>query len=342
MLKLSSILVFLLLTFPTFVKNQTTGTPLPSPTLTPTPEPTPIEDTEILRIDTEEISLNVRVIDSRNRPVNNLDKTQFSVYENDVLQPITSFTTEEVPIISTLVIDNSRSLRSELAKIVEAGKILISTNGSKDKTSIVRFVSKEKIEILSDFTSNKNLLNYVLDNLFIEGGQTAVIDAVYQATTKIMQYENIQNKIDLRRRSLIVVSDGDDRGSLRQESELFELLRRSDVQIYTVGFVNNLNDELDLNEKISQKQKARTFLTQLAVITGGKAYFPESIEQLSQIAEDISSDLRTQYLITYLPTNENRDSRFYDIKVTVKDGPDKEKRIAITRSGRIVTSSKTP
>ncbi len=306
-----------------------------TPTVTPSPAPaeTPVEDDEILRVNTEEISLNVRVVDSNNRSVNNLNESHFRVYEDDVLQPITSFTTAEVPIINALVIDNSRSLRSQLSKVIEAGKIIVGTNRPKDESTIVRFVSKDKIEVVQDFTTNKSSLNNALDNLFVEGGQTAIIDAVYQTAKKVEQYQNSQKKEDVKLRALILVSDGDDRGSSYKEQQLFELLRESNVQIYAVGFVNDLSKESDASG-INRQEKAKTLLTRLAQETGGKVYFPNSIDELPKIASDISGELRTQYLISYAPTNENRDGSFRKIKVVVAEGANKEKRVAITRTGR--------
>ena len=96
-----------------------------------------------------------------------------------------SFTKSEVPTNYSLVIDNSGSLRLQLEKVIEAGKIIIDTNRPDDETSIIRFVSSDKIEIQQDFTPNKNDLFDALDNLYIEGGQTAIIDAVYLAAEKV-------------------------------------------------------------------------------------------------------------------------------------------------------------
>jgi len=297
------------------------------------PAETTVEDDEVIRVNTEEISLNVRVIDSSNRPVSNLNQAHFEVYEDKVLQSIMSFTTAEVPIISALVIDNSRSLRSQLLRVIEAGKIIVSTNRPKDESTIVRFVSKDKIEVVQDFTTNKNSLNNALDNLFVEGGQTAIIDAVYLTAKKVEQYQNSQKKDDVKLRALILVSDGDDRGSSYKEQELFELLRESNVQIYAIGFVNGLSKESDASG-VNRQEKAKAFLTRLTQETGGKVYFSNSIDELPEIASDISGELRTQYLISYMPTNENRDGTFRKIKVVIREGPNKEKRIAITRTGR--------
>ena len=98
-----------------------------------------------------------------------------------------------------------------------------------DESTIVHFISIDKNEVVQDFSPNKITLNNALDNLFVEGGQTAIIDAVYQTAKKVEQYQNSQKKDDVKLRSLILVSDGDDRGSSYKEQQLFELLRKSNV-----------------------------------------------------------------------------------------------------------------
>ena len=323
---------------PSTVQTATQNTN-PNPAVDPSPTPpsgtpeTVEDDNEVLQIDTEEVSLNVRVINASNRPVGNLKETAFKVYEDGVLQPITSVTTTEVPIFNALVIDNSRSLRTQLQKVIEAGKIIVGTNKPQDEASVVRFVSAEKIEVVQEFTSNKSMVNNALDNLFVEGGQTAIIDAVYKTAQMVQKYQNSKKKEDVKLRTLILVSDGDDRGSLYDERLLFELLRNSYVQIYAIGFTNDLSDVPDPETGISRRQKARAFLTRLAQETGGKVYFPDSIEQLGKIALEISGELRTQYVVSYTPTNDKRDGTFRKIKVEVT-GAANEKRTAITRTGR--------
>lgn len=320
-------------------KPQVTPTPPVTPVTdlpdaTPTPSDVVEDDNEVLQIDTEEVTLNVRVVNSGNRPVGNLKESSFKVYEDGVLQPITSVTTAEVPIFNALVIDNSRSLRAQLPRVIEAGKIITAANKPQDEVTVVRFVSADKIEVVQTFTPNKTLIENALDNLFVEGGQTAIIDAVYRTAEMVQKYQNSQKKEDVKLRTLILVSDGDDRGSSYDEKMLFELLRNSFVQIYAIGFTDALSDVPDAATGISRRQKARAFLTRLAQETGGKVYFPDSIDQLSKIATEISSELRTQYVVSYSPTNTNRDGSFRQIKVEVTADPKGEKRTAITRTGR--------
>lgn len=331
--------------------TKTTKTPTPAPTIkvapaqgslpnaAPTPAPTETPD-EVIRIDTEEVTLNVRVVDRNNRPINNIPESAFKVYEDNVPQTLTSFSKGEVPTNYSLVIDNSGSLRGQLDKVIEASKIIVGTNRPADETSVIRFVNSDKIEIVQDFTSNKNDLNDALDNLFIEGGQTAIIDAVYLAADRVNQYDNSRDPNDKKRRALILVSDGEDRDSFYKEQQLFQLLRETDVQIYTIGFVGDLDKSGGFISK-SPQSKAKSLMERLASETGGKSYFPTSVNELNDIAKDISSDLRTQYLISYSPSNEKHDSSFRNIKVTVDDGPNNQKRIAITRSGRNAAPTKS-
>ena len=317
---------------------------VPNPTVSPrptlgAPPPLPIiDDSSPIIIDTDLVNLSVRVIDRSNRPLNNLRESDFKIYENDIQQKIDSFSKAEVPTNYSLVIDNSGSLRSQLDKVIEASKILVATNRADDETSIIRFVSSDKIEIKQPFTADKEDLFYALDNLYFEGGQTAIIDAVYLAVESVEEYENTVRD-DRKRRAIILVSDGEDRASFYKEAQLFELLREANVQIYTVGFVRELESEGGFISKSPQK-KAKNFLERLAQETGGKAYFPNSVSELNGIAQDIASELRTQYSISYYPTNDKSDGTYRSIKVFVADGPNKEKRIPITRSGRTAKAEK--
>ncbi|MFN2501240.1 MAG: VWA domain-containing protein [Pyrinomonadaceae bacterium] len=311
------------------------ATPTPTPAATSVAKPTPpaIDDpNEVIKVDTELVNLNVRVIDRNNRPINNVQEKEFKIYENGVLQQIDFFSKGDVPTNYGLVIDNSGSMRPLLDKVVEAGKILVGTNRPDDETMIIRFVGRDKIEIEQQFTSNKTDLNDALENLYIEGGQTAIIDAVYLAVENIDQYEKA-DKNDRKRRALILVSDGEDRNSYYNEKQLFDLLRESEVQIYVVGFVSELSKEGGFIGK-SPQGKAKAFLERIATESGGKVYFPTSGAELPGIAREISSELRTQYSIGYIPSNDKKDGTYRSIKVVVDDGPNAQKRIAVTRAGR--------
>ncbi len=346
MKRLSSLSILALLGLGLFLAERsiTASAQTPSPTPAkpaskPTPTPTPPED-EVITVKTELVNLNVRVIDRNNRPINGIKQSEFKIFEDNEPQEIEFFSVAEVPTNYGIVIDNSGSLRSQLEKVIEAGKILVGANRPADETLLIRFVSRDKITIEQNFTSNKTDLNDALDNLYIEGGQTAIIDAVYLAAQKVSEYEKERGKDDRKRRALIVVSDGEDRDSYYSDAQLFEMLRETDVQIFTIGFVNDLSKESGLISK-SPQGKAKAFLQRLASETGGKAYFPNSTAELAGLAKDIGAELRIQYMIGYSPTNDRKDGTFRNIKVMVDDGPNKQKRIAITKAGR-VAENETP
>ena len=329
---------------PSPTPKQTGGVPTlgeapPIPKLKPTPEPTPppeVDEGSRIVSNTDLVQLHVRVIDRNNHPIDNVPQDMFHVFEDGVPQTIASFTREEVPISYGLAVDTSGSLRSQLQSVIDAGKSIINSNKKGDETFLVRFISSDKIETVQDFTANKDLLMDGLDSFYIEGGQTAIIDAVYLSAEHVSEYRRGDNS-DRRRRALIVITDGEDRNSFYKQEQLFARLREEDVQIFVIGFVNELDKDAGFIRK-SPKDKATSLINKLATETGGRAFFPESISELPQIANDIIRDLRTQYVISYSPTNNTQDGTYRAIKVTVDQGASSEKRIALTRSGRMAKS----
>jgi len=319
------------------------GAPPPPPLLKPKPTPTPdpttaeITEGERLTINTELVTLHVRVIDRNNHPINNVPKEDFRIVEDGVPQPIFSFTREEVPVMYGLAVDTSGSLRPAFEQVINASKAIINSNKRGDETFLERFISSDKIETIQDFTANKDALMDGLDTLYIEGGQTAVIDGVYLAAEHVAEYKKGGDD-DRRRRALIVVTDGEDRASYYPETQLFQRLREEDVQIFVIGFVNELEAEKGFIRK-SPRDKAVALLNRLASETGGRAFFPNSVSELPEIANEIVRDLRTQYVVSYDPTNKAHDGTYRSIKVSIADAPSQGKRIALTRSGRTAGQS---
>ena len=314
------------------------GAPPPPPILKPKPTPTPdvtkaeISEGDILVSNAELVTLHIRVIDRNNHPINNVQKDEFRILEDGVPQPIFSFSREEVPVMYGLAVDTSGSLRPAFEQVINASKAIINSNKRGDETFIERFISSDKIETIQDFTANKDALMDGLDTLYIEGGQTAVVDGVYLAAEHVAEYKKSGDD-DRRRRALIVVTDGEDRASYYSETQLFQRLREEDVQIFVIGFVSELDAEKGLIRK-SPRDKAVNLLNKLASETGGRAFFPQSISELPEIAGEIVRDLRTQYVVSYDPTNKAHDGTYRTIRVTVAESSAQGKRIALTRSGR--------
>ncbi|MET0646601.1 MAG: VWA domain-containing protein [Pyrinomonadaceae bacterium] len=353
---------------------QSTATPRQTPTPKPTPRPTPppgpavaapqdgpppapappklrtqptaepdatqedpnqeVDPDEVVTIDTSLVNLHVRVVDRNNRPINDVTDADFRVVENGVQQQIQFVTREEVPITYGLVVDNSGSLRSQIGQVVEAAKTIIESNKPGDESFVVRFISSDEIKIMQDFTADKQALGDALDDMFIEGGQTAVIDAAYLAAEHASERRGKTGDPveDKRRRALILVTDGEDRNSFYKQEQLFESLKETDVQIFVIGFVNELEKERGFITP-SKRSKAVSLLDRMARETGGRTFYPTSLSELPGIAEQITKDMRTQYVISYRPVTKGRPGEFRPVRVAVADGRGGEKRIAVTRSG---------
>ena len=322
-------------------QTQTTG---PRPKLQSPPSAQPVQpnaqedpnqtvdEGEVVRIESNEIKLHVRVVDRFNRPVNDVRLEDFKVFENGVPQEVKFANKEEVPITYGLVVDNSGSLRNQINQVIEAAKTIVSSNKPGDETFVVRFISSDEIKIMQDYTADRSSLDDALDDMFVEGGQTAVIDAVYLSAEHAAERRKGETDQDKRRRALILVTDGEDRASFYKQEQLFESLKEEDVQIYVIGFVNELDRERGFISK-SKRQKAVDLLDRMAKETGGRAFYPNSLAELPQIAQDITKDLRTQYVVSYVPTTKARPGEFRPVRVAVADAPGREKRVAVTRSG---------
>lgn len=349
------------------VQKAAAQTPTPAPQTqsqqTPTPTPTPFGQTpagqvkpklqtqpvatpdaatqggdqevdpeEVVTVESNLVNLHVRVIDRNNHPVEGVRQNDFRVFENGVEQQIQFVTTEEVPITYGLVVDNSGSLRSQIGQVIEAGKTIVSSNKPGDETFVVRFIDSDEIKIMQDFTSDQQSLTDALDDMFVEGGQTAVVDAVYLAAEHASEHRKGDPLEDKRRRALILVTDGEDRNSFYKTEQLFEALKEEDVQIFVIGFVNELEKDRGFISK-SKRDKAVSLLDKMAKETGGRTFYPNSLSELPGIAEQITKDLRTQYVISYKPNVTARPGEFRPVRVAVTDAPNREKRIAVTRSG---------
>ncbi|HVF55636.1 MAG TPA: VWA domain-containing protein, partial [Pyrinomonadaceae bacterium] len=291
-----------------------------------------VDENDIERVEVNLINLQVRVVDRNNRPVGDVKKEEFRVFENGTPQTIEFVSKEEVPISYGLVVDNSGSLRSQIAQVIEAGKTIVNSNRPGDETFVVRFISSDEIKVMQDFTADKGAVGDALEDMYVEGGQTAIIDAVVLSAEHAAEHKTGNQLDDKRRRALILVTDGEDRNSFYKQEQLFENLKEQDVQIYVIGFVNELDKEGGFISK-SKRQKAVDLLDRLAKETGGRAFYPNSLSELPRIADEITKDMRTQYVVSYTPTTKARPGEFRAVRVSVADSPGRDKRIAVTRPG---------
>jgi len=271
---------------------------------------------------TQTVILHVRVTNPDDKAVLDVPQESFQVTEDGVPQKIAFFINKEVPLSYGLVIDGSGSMRSQINEILGAAGRIVSSNRPSDETFVVRFVSTDKIYVQQEATSNKTALFKALDQFYIEGGLSAVVDAIYLSAQKLAE---LKDTGQLRRRILILVTDGEDRVSFYKQDKLFELLGENNIQVFTIALTNEL--------KPSSRDKAMKLLTRLALDTGGRTYFPDSKTDIERVAAEIINDIRMQYVIGYEPTADDTRKDFHKVLVTITENPNQEKRVAITRVG---------
>ncbi len=269
------------------------------------------------------VILNVRVTDAFSKAVVDVPQNSFQITEDGVAQNITFFSKEEIPLSYGLVIDTSGSLGSQLLKVMQVGGRIVNSNKGDDETFLIRFISSDKIETVQDTTSDRRLLITGLNSLYIAGGQTAVIDAVYLSAEKLAKERSAAGS--LRRKALVLVTDGEDRASYYRVEQLFSLLGSTDIQIYAIGFTGEL--------KGKAKERAANLLARIATETGGRVFFPTSTGELEHIADEIINDIRTQYVIGYVPSSGIASNTFHKIQVSIAENANQDKRIAVTRVG---------
>lgn len=267
------------------------------------------------------VLLHVRVTDPNGKAVADVPQSSFQVSEDGVPQRIEFFLNDRVPLSYGLVIDNSGSLHEQIQKVVHATIRIVNSNTDSDETFVIRFISSDKIEVVQEPTSNKNLLIEGLNGLYIEAGQTAVIDAVYLSAQKLAAVKS--DITQPRRKVLVLITDGEDRNSYYKEKELLKILNSVDSQVYIVGLTALVKPE--------RREKATRLLNRIAGETGGRLFVPASPRDLERISDEIINDIRTQYVIGYVPTSSSKD--FHKVQVNLAESPNLEKRIAFTRVG---------
>lgn len=273
----------------------------------------------------QRVLLHVRVTDAANNPVRDVPQQSFQVTEDGVPQKIELFMNEDVPLTYGLLIDCSGSMNTQIKQVIEAGERIVASNKPTDETFLVRFVSSEIIEMIQELTSDKELLKSGFDTLYIEAGQTAVYDAVYLGAEYLAKNRNDPNVV--RRKALIIVTDGEDRNSYYKKDFLLNYLVTTNTQVFTVALTKDLP-----SKKVDQTFK---FLAQLASDTGGRTYFANTPEDIARISSDVMRDIRTQYVLGYVPSSGGSTKGFHKVLVSVGenfgDTQNREKRVAITR-----------
>jgi Ca-activated chloride channel homolog len=274
------------------------------------------------------VGLSLIVTDKDGKGVNSIRKDQIRVSEDGHEQTVLAIEPDERPVDCVLLIDASGSFKPIINSALEAAKLFIVNRRPDDQISIVRFVGRDIIENTQEFTTDNTALLKGLDQIYLQKGQSAVVDALYIGADYVATH-NKEN--DGRRKVVVIFSDGEDRNSYYSQEQLTNLFHETGVQVFILGMVLELNKEVGLI-RLSPRQKAEKLLNDVADETGGRVFFPETKQALVDAAAQIILDLRAQFHIKYQSTRATKKGfRKVEVKYVAAQGD--EKRNLITPRG---------
>ncbi|MDP7692343.1 MAG: VWA domain-containing protein [Vicinamibacterales bacterium] len=264
-------------------------------------------DQPAFRAGVDLVSLNVTVTDGDNRYVTDIEAEGFQLFEDGALQEVTFFNRTQLPIALALLIDTSASMTEKMPTAQEAAIGFAERLRAEDLASVIDFDSR--VDILQDFTNSSDLLNTAIRRTSA-GGSTSLYNAIYISLKELGKI-GATTADEIRRQAIVMLSDGEDTSSLVEFEEVLELAKRSDTVIYSIGLRSR-----DIRTRRGLRE-ADFVLRQLAQETGGRAFFPEQVEDLPEIYQRISDELSSQYTLGYISKNPLRNGQWRRIVVRV-------------------------
>ena len=293
---------------------------------------------DVVRVDTDITNLPFTAMDKQRRFVTTLTAEDLRVLEDGVPQELFTFQREtDRPLAIAFLIDVSRSQEFTLPEEKAAARLFIEKviNSSKDQVAIVPFTGLAYLE--QGMTGNVIEVYKVLQRVDAavpaylgagrpltgiptgpgllappDEGTTAIFDAVALASTNVLA-----NTRGLRRRAIILLSDGWDTASRWMQKEAVSRTLAAEAVIYAIGIGNKKEG---VNKDV---------LRHLAQRTGGRAFFPDKKLDLNAVFAEIERELRTQYLIAYSSKNKKRDGAYREIKIEITNPELKKEKIEI-------------
>ncbi len=261
-------------------------------------EAPPRESSSTLRVDTNLVLVPVTVTDNRGSVLPNLNRSDFTLTEENQRQEIISFSHETAPVSLGIVVDLSGSMAWKMAKVRAAVETLLDNLEPEDEEFLVTFSDAPALRL--PFTTDTSAIRTALQFARPQGS-TALFDAVALAAHTMRGAQN-------RRRILFLISDGGDNHSRLTERELRRLLDEEDLQIHAIGIHDHMAS--------TEESRGPWILEDLARITGGQHHMVENIEELPRMAAQMSRALHDRYLLGYKPTPPGLSGSFR--RITVK------------------------
>ena len=254
----------------------------------------------------EVINLNVSVTDARGRYITDLTKNDFAVFEDGVRQELSIFNHEDIPISLVLMIDTSASMDEKLPTARAAAIRFVGTLRPQDNAQIMQF--NDRTTILQDFVADHDALDSAISRTEA-AGPTALHNALYVALKELEK----QKTQALRRRAIVLLSDGEDTASLVSDDQVLDLARKTEINIYAIS----LRPRRMQDRNAVKFSQAAHLLTALTQDTGGQVHFPNSLSELDAVYDRIAEELRTQYSLGYVSNNGRRDGKWRRIVVRI-------------------------
>ena len=186
-------------------------------------------------------------------------------------------TSEPIPVSYGLVVDNSGSFRTLLDKVVAITSDVVEENGADDEAFLVTFVDTPKIVLRQEFTYRKSELHDAAQNMFIEGGQTAILDAIKSSADYLVQNAKADPG---RMRALVLVTDGEDRASQTKIEDVLKLLKEQNIRVFVIA--------------MSDTKVFIKLLDRLTKATGGMIVTPKGRGDLTGAAKQVFAAMRTK------------------------------------------------
>jgi Ca-activated chloride channel homolog len=270
-----------------------------------------------IKVDVNLVVLHTTVLDDRGRFVEGLGQDNFRVYEDKVEQKLSVFKREDIPVSMGLVIDNSGSMRDKRPRVNEAALTLVQNSNPQDEAFVVNFNDDFYLDLDKDFSNSIPELKEALERIDARGS-TALYDAIIGSIDHLKKGKK-------EKKVLLIVTDGEDNTSRNSLEKTIREIQKTDTVIYTIGLLSQ--------ESKRSAKNAKKALTEIALASGGLAYFPENVEDVHSICEQVAHDIRHQYTLGYYPTNVAKDGSFRSVRVDVIPPHGKGKLVARTRNG---------
>jgi Ca-activated chloride channel family protein len=253
------------------------------------------------KVDVDLVVVTATVTDPQNRYVTGLEKSHFQVWEDKIEQEIDYFSAEDVALSVGLVFDVSGSMKEKIATARDAAATFLKTGNPDDEYFLVSFANRP--EVVEDFTTDiSRLQNHLI--FTAAKGMTALYDSVYVGLEKLKEASQ-------PKKALLLITDGEDNRSRYTFSNVKEFVKEQDVQIYAIGIVS------DWNSQLGSGRTGRALIEELTELTGGRAFFPDSVYELEDICTKIAVELKNQYVIGYKSTNEAKDGKWRKLRLKV-------------------------